>query len=190
MKLALCMHACVHAVLMLRTKGPAEKLAFPAVSQSTNPFTLLPSVLLLLGRKIDNALSLKDRCDINNSYLPRIGIVTATILEEKLDAHPSCPRAKESNAQNRHTSSQAPAIFALRFSLGIGTPLKALQDHNTKLINLQCQSVENVPSRSSIAICKSHTSCVGAVCVCVCCMHGPHVCIHHLAGKPKTSFSK
>ena len=171
---------------MLRTKGPAEKLAFPAVSHSTNPFTLLPSILLLLGRKIDNASALKDRCDVNDSYLPRIEMGTVTVLKERLDAHPSCPRAKESNAQSRHRSSQLwrLIIFALRFSLGIGTPLKALQDHNNKLINLQCASVENAPSRSSTAICKSHE------CVCVCVLlHAWPTINCHLAGNQKTSFS-
>ena len=45
---------------MLRTKGPAERLAFPSVSQSSNPFVQMGSILLILGRKIDNSMAMKD----------------------------------------------------------------------------------------------------------------------------------
>lgn len=59
------MHACMHAHVQnmilnaLRTKGPPEKTMFPTVSQTTNPFQVLPQFLLILGKKIDSASVLK-----------------------------------------------------------------------------------------------------------------------------------
>lgn len=44
---------------MLRTKGPAEKTMFPTVSQTTNPFQVLPQFLMTLGKKIDSASLVK-----------------------------------------------------------------------------------------------------------------------------------
>lgn len=40
-------------------KGPAEKTMFPTVSQTTNPFQILPQFLLILGKKIDSASAIK-----------------------------------------------------------------------------------------------------------------------------------
>lgn len=44
---------------LLRTKGPAEKTMFPTVSQTTNPFQVLPQFLMTLGKKIDSASLVK-----------------------------------------------------------------------------------------------------------------------------------
>ena len=89
---------------ILRTKGPPEKLAFPSISQTTNPYLMLPNMLLVLGRKLDNALQLKAAsCVIALLCLS----VTCILLghswswirvcsKEKLDACPSCKRAVES----------------------------------------------------------------------------------------------
>ena len=49
----------LHACDLARTKGPAKKLAFPSVSQTTNPYAVLATVLLVLGRKLDNAMQIK-----------------------------------------------------------------------------------------------------------------------------------
>ena len=54
------MHALFVCHCVLR-KGPPEKIAFPTVSQNTNPFQVLPSFLMTLGRKIDSAELMKAR---------------------------------------------------------------------------------------------------------------------------------
>lgn len=43
-----------------RMKGPAEKALFPTVSQTTNPYQILPSFLMILGKKIDSASLVQD----------------------------------------------------------------------------------------------------------------------------------
>ena len=58
-------HACSEMKTYLRTKGPPEKLAFPSISQTTNPYLMLPNMLLVLGRKLDNALQLKAACCVH-----------------------------------------------------------------------------------------------------------------------------
>ena len=45
---------------MLRTKGPSERITFPTCSQTTDPFQLLPSFLLILGKKMDGASAVQD----------------------------------------------------------------------------------------------------------------------------------
>ena len=44
---------------MLRLKGPPEKTPFPTVSQTCNPYQVLPQFLLTLGKKIDSASLIK-----------------------------------------------------------------------------------------------------------------------------------
>ena len=44
---------------MLRLKGPPEKTPFPTVSQTSNPYQVLPQFLLTLGKKIDSASLIK-----------------------------------------------------------------------------------------------------------------------------------
>lgn len=56
------MHACMHVECTLRTKGPPEKTMFPTVSQTTNPYQVLPQFLLILGKKIDSASLVKATC--------------------------------------------------------------------------------------------------------------------------------
>ena len=54
---------CRMAVLcVLRLKGSADKIQFPAVSQNTNPYQVLATFLVILGRKIDLACNVKDMC--------------------------------------------------------------------------------------------------------------------------------
>lgn len=43
-----------------RLKGSADKIQFPAVAQNTNPYTILSTFLVILGKKLDLALSVKD----------------------------------------------------------------------------------------------------------------------------------
>ena len=51
------MHACI--LIKLRIKGPAEKTMFPTVSQTTNPYQVLPQFLHILGKKTDSASLVK-----------------------------------------------------------------------------------------------------------------------------------
>lgn len=62
------LHACMSVCLLLsacmwnlsRTKGPAEKVTFPTCSQTMNPFQILPSFLMILGRKLDGGSQVQD----------------------------------------------------------------------------------------------------------------------------------
>lgn len=45
----------------LLRKGPPEKTQFPTISQTSNPYQVLPSFLMILGKKIDSACNAKAR---------------------------------------------------------------------------------------------------------------------------------
>ena len=57
----------------------------------TNPFSLLPGYVLILGRKLDNAMEIKAWGGW--PFLP--------VCKEKLDKYPSNEKAKESASQPR-----------------------------------------------------------------------------------------
>lgn len=52
----------IHVRLHVPRKGPAERLAFPSLSHNSCPFGILGTFILMVGKKLDNAMELKDVC--------------------------------------------------------------------------------------------------------------------------------
>ena len=88
------------AHVLLRTKGPPEKVNFPVCSETTNPFQLLPSFLMILGRKIDGASQMKEtfKFAIQSKVSTRVCLIVLD-GQEKLDLHQTHKRASEHVAQ-------------------------------------------------------------------------------------------
>ena len=118
----LCVLGC------LRMKGPAEKLQFPTLSPTCSPYMHLPTYLMVLGKKLDNAARVKDKpsCTCSCMFFCRSGWNLSRTMPAQKSLGLMC---------NVFVCSRC------RFNDGIQKPLDQLKIKNTELIQMQCNSL-------------------------------------------------